>query len=69
MTETRKKTYLSLPVRVHQLARVGAAAEGVSMSEFIACIVLEDAVRRGVDEFVRAGEAERESDKEEHRHG
>ena len=52
-TGTRKKTYLSLPVRVHKLARVGAAALGVTMSEFVSCLILEDATRRGIDEFVR----------------
>ena len=53
MTETRKKVYLTVPARVHQLARVGAAAHGVTMSEFVSCLILEDATRRGIDEFLR----------------
>jgi len=53
MTESRKKVYLTFPDRVHRLARVGAAAMGVTMSEHVSCLILEDATRRGIDEFVR----------------
>ena len=63
-TGTRKKTYLSLPVRVHKLARVGAAALGVTMSEFVSCLILEDATRRGIDEFVRESGGEQVGDGE-----
>ena len=53
MTTAHKKTYLTLPARIHQLARIGAAALGVNLSEYISCVVLEDAVRNGIDAFVR----------------
>lgn len=53
MAETRRKVYLTVPDRVHRLARVGAAALGVTMSEFVSGLILEDATRRGIDEFVR----------------
>ena len=62
MTETRKKVYLNLPARVHRLTRVGAAALGVTMSEYVSCLVLEDAVRRGIDAFVRESGAEQVGD-------
>ena len=67
MTETRKKLYLTVPFRVHQLARVGAAALGTSMSEYVSCLVLGDATRRGIDEFVRksvSGDDDDEGDPE-----
>ncbi len=60
MSETRKKMYLSVADRVHRLARVGAATLGTSMSEFVSCLILEDATRRGIDEFVRKAGAEQE---------
>lgn len=70
MSETRRKLYLSVPDQVHQLARIGAAALGVNLSEYVAGIVLEDAVRRGVDEFVRgSGAEEQRGEMEENHHG
>lgn len=72
MTETprspqpypRKKVYLTVPNRVHQLARVGAATLGVTMSEHVSCLILEDATRRGIDEFVGESGVEEEGDGE-----
>lgn len=62
--ENRRKLYLSIPARVHQLARVGAAALGVTMSEFVSCVILEDSVQRGIDEFLRESGAKQEGDGE-----
>lgn len=64
MTETRKKVYLNLPDRVHRLARVGAAALGVTMSEHVSCLILEDSVQRGIDQFVRESGGEQVGDGE-----
>ncbi len=64
VTEPRKKLYLTVPERVHRLARVGAAALGTSMSEYVSCLVLEDATKRGIDEFVQESGAEQEEDGE-----
>ena len=65
LTEPRKKLPLSIPAQVHQLARVGAAALGVTMSEFVSCLILEHAVSRGIDEFVRKSGAEQDGDGDE----
>ena len=64
LTEPRKKLPLSIPAQVHQLARVGAAALGVTMSEFVSCVILEDSVQRGIDEFLRESGAKQEGDGE-----
>ncbi len=64
MTETRKKVYLTFSTKVHRLARIGAAAQGTNLSEFVSCLILEDATRRGVEQFLREAGAEREDEQE-----
>jgi len=64
MSETRS-TYLSLPHRIHRMACVAAARLGISMSEYVATILLEESVRNGVADFVRGcgdGNADEETE-------
>lgn len=52
MRKKKPQTSLSLPFRVVTMAKMAAARLGVSLSDYVAGLILEDSVKTGIEAFL-----------------
>ena len=57
MAQKKTPTYLMLRFEIVRMAKMAAAKMGLSLSDYIAGLVLEDSVKSGIEAFLRGDDA------------